>query len=368
MPGVVIAHSPASSRQYVGSPSLAILTNGDYAASHDLFGPGSTEDLTRVFGSNDRGQTWRKLAEITGQWWSTLFVHQGALYLMGTSRANGLAVIRRSIDGGSNWTTPKDSNSGLLLADGTYHCAPVPVVLHQGRLWRAMEDTMGPAGWGSHFRPFMMSAPLETDLLYATNWICSAHLGQNPAWLGHKFGGWLEGNAVVTPEGKVVDILRVDFRLSPEKAAIISISDDGKKAVFDPNTGFIDLPGGCKKFTIRYDSTSQAYWSLANYVPPQQQGGNPERTRNTLALIRSGDLRHWSVRCVVLHHPDPVKHAFQYVDWLFEGADLIAVSRTAFDDGLGGAHNQHDANYLTFHRFKNFRELSERESVSQTAR
>ncbi len=61
---------------------------------------------------------------------------------------------------------------------------------------------------------------------------------------------------------------------------------------------------------------------------------------------------------MLLYHPDPDKHAFQYVDWHFDDDDLIAVSRTAYDDGLGGAHNQHDANFLTFHRFHDFRKLS----------
>jgi len=37
--------------------------------------------------------------------------------------------------------------------------------------------------------------------------------------------------------------------------------------------------------------------------------------------------------------------------------------RTAYDDGGGGAHNAHDANYLTFHRFRNFRRLTLADSV-----
>lgn len=32
-------------------------------------------------------------------------------------------------------------------------------------------------------------------------------------------------------------------------------------------------------------------------------------------------------------------------------------------NGVGGAHNAHDANYLTFHRFENFRELTPADSV-----
>jgi hypothetical protein len=356
VPGVVISHSPASTRQYIGSPSIAVLLGGGYVASHDLFGPGSTRDGTRVYASSDRGCTWARVTEIEGQWWSTLFVHHGALYLMGTSREYGYAVIRRSVDGGRSWTTPQDRNSGLLLPDGKYHCAPVPVVLHNGRLWRAMEDAMGPGGWGHHLRSFMMSAPVAADLLLAENWTCSNRLGRNPQWLDGQFGGWLEGNAVVTPDGRIVNILRVDSRLPEEKAAVVRISEDGTRAAFDPEAGFIDFPGGCKKFTIRFDPTSQAYWSLANHVPEQHRGSKPERTRNTLALIRSRDLRSWSVRSVLLYHPDVEKHGFQYVDWLFEGEDLIAVSRTAYEDGLGGAHNQHDANYLTFHRIEGFRE------------
>jgi len=38
------------------------------------------------------------------------------------------------------------------------------------------------------------------------------------------------------------------------------------------------------------------------------------------------------------------------------GADIIAVSRAAHDNGLGGANDFHDANFLSFHRIVNFRQ------------
>jgi hypothetical protein len=69
------------------------------------------------------------------------------------------------------------------------------------------------------------------------------------------------------------------------------------------------------------------------------------------------------VRCILLYHSDVKKHGFQYVDWLFDGNDLIAACRTAHDDGQGGAHNAHDANFLTFHRFANFRRLTAADSA-----
>ena len=202
-----------------------------------------------------------------------------------------------------------------------------------------------------------MSAPVDANLMDAANWTTTNRLGRNPDWLGGKFGGWLEGNAVVTKKGELVNILRVDYRPEGGKAALIEIRSDGREAVFHPESGFLDFPGGCKKFTIRFDPVSKFYWSLTNYVPARHGGHNAERTRNTLALIRSHDLRRWAVRAIVLYHPDRERHGFQYADWQFDGSDLIAVSRTAFDDGLGGARNQHDANYMTFHRVVGFRTL-----------
>jgi hypothetical protein len=357
VPGVVIDHLPAASKQYIGSPCIAILPDGTYVASHDVFGPGSTFSQTLLFGSSDRGQTWTRHAAVDGAFWSSLFVHQDALYLMGAGKQYGNTVIRRSDDGGRTWTEPKDRNSGLLLDDGQYHCSPQPVLVHNGRIWRAMEDGRNGLIWGLRFRAFMMSAPVDADLLHADSWTCSNRVARDPQWLDGKFGGWLEGNAVATPEGQVVNVLRVDYPTGGGKAAIVQISDDGRTATFDPETGFVDLPGGSTKFTIRFDPASKHYWSLANWVPERHldQGRKPAATRNTLALIRSADLRNWQVRSIEAYHPDPEKHGFQYPDWQFDGDDLVAVSRTAYDDGLGGAHNFHDANYLTFHRIADFR-------------
>jgi len=136
---------------------------------------------------------------------------------------------------------------------------------------------------------------------------------------------------------------------------MVRISDDGKRAEFDPATGFIDMPGACKKFTIRYDPRTKRYWTLANEVPIDQRNPKPDLTRNTLSLMSSPDLAAWTVHRRVLTHPDRTTHGFQYVDWLFDGEDLAAVVRTAFDDDEGGAHTQHDSNFITFHRIANFR-------------
>ena len=364
VPGHVIDYSPASSGKYIGSPSIAILPNGDYLASHDEFGPKSSEHtsaISHVFRSTDRGESWERIATIDGAFWNTIFVHRDDVYLIGPTHHHGDFVIRKSSDGGETWTTPKDAASGLLLT-GQYHCAPMPILVHHGRLWRGVEDAAGGERWGERYRAMVVSAPVDADLLNAANWTASTYVARDPAWLEGDFRGWLEGNAVVTPAGKVVDILRVDANPRKHTAAIVNISADGKTARFDPKTGFIEFPGGSKKFAIRHDPKTNRYWTLANMVSPWEEGGNPAAVRNTLALMCSEDLREWEVRSVVLYHPNKKNHAFQYVDWLFEGDDLIVASRTAYDDGLGGAHNAHDANFMTFHRVVGFRDLTMEDS------
>lgn len=363
VPGNIVTHSPASSGMYIGSPSIAILPNGDYVASHDFFGPKSTEHVSavsRIFSSSDKGKTWKQISEINGQFWSKLLVHQGNLYLFGTNRHHGNTIIRKSLDRGATWTSPTDAQNGLLK-EGEYHCAPVPFVEHDGRLWRAMEDAAGPPKqWGKRYSAFMMSIPLQADPMVASNWTLSNIMRYDSAYLNGHFTGWLEGNAVIAPDGSVLDILRVDDRTTlEEKAAIVRISADGKTATFDPETGFIAFPGGSKKFTIKYDAKSGLYWTLSSLVPDAVKAGNagksPSGIRNTLGLFSSKDLKTWKFHKTLLEHPDVVKHGFQYVDWLFEGKDIIFLSRTAYDDGLGGARNNHDANFLTFHRVRKFR-------------
>jgi len=205
----------------------------------------------------------------------------------------------------------------------------------------------------------MMSVPSTADLLKADNWTFSNFLPGNTNWLEGAFNGWLEGNAVVTRNGNVLDILRVDTASYPEKAARVNVTPDGTLATFEPARGFIHFPGGAKKFTIRFDAKSGQYWSLTTSGLDQPRTtSRPAALRNSLVLTCSSDLTHWTIRRMLLSHPDSVRHGFQYVDWLFDGDDIIAVCRTAYEDDQGGAHNYHDANFLTFHRWRNFRNLT----------
>jgi len=365
VPGVIVSHLPAHAKQYIGSPSLAIMPNGDYIASHDIFGPGSSEyvqAVSRIYISKDKGQSWYQISEIKGAFWSSLFVHKGDLYFLGPDRHHGTVLIRKSTDGGSTWTVPTNEANGLLLK-GQFHCAPMPVVVYNGRLWRPMETAHGPIlEWGKRYGAMVMSAPVDSDLLNAKSWQTSSVLYYDSTYLNGSFGGWLEGNFVIDKNGRLWNMMRVDDRSTlEEKAAMVSISPDGKSLSFDPETGFILFPGGSKKFVVKYDSVSNYYYTLVNVILDKYKQQYPSRKssgfRNVLMLRKSKDLFQWQDVRIILEHPDVLKHGFQYVDWSFEGDDIIFLSRTAYFDGKENANNNHDANFLTFHRIKNFRKL-----------
>ena len=375
-PGVIVATTPLPETQYIGSPSIVVLPDGTYVACHDFFGkagPGLRQ--THVYQSRDQGASWMPLSHLPNATWGTLFVHQEALHYMGIFDEPGNVVIRRSADGGRTWTEPKDTDSGLLFT-GKFHSAPVPVVVQAGRIWRTVEEVVNDEKWPRHFAALMLSAPVGADLLKASSWTRSNGLVFDGSWLPGRRPGWLEGNAVVTPEGGISNLLRVNTELGLdaayelsgpaagiprfEVAACADVSVDGRSLVFDPAKGFIHFPGGLSKFTVRYDPVSKRYWALVNKVTHPHADRpvetEPVAQRNVVILTSSADLRYWQEHARLLEWRPGEKlirkerYGFQYLDWQFDGDDLIAVARTAW-----GADNFHNANYLTFHRVRNFR-------------
>ena len=375
-PGVIIDKSPDFANLYLGSPSIEILPDGTYIATHDFFGPVENLDLrTHVFESKDKGQTWKLIAKIPNQRASYLFYLNDALYAIGWTPGEGFrdatkdtmcaVTISKSTDGGHSWTTPNDSKTGRLVGgtkDMSVFCDPAPVLIHNGRVWKEVEK-MGdfnrdskPRFYMTQYNPMCASAPVDCDLLDASNWTFSNYV---PWVVQEDSHGWAEGNVLPTPEGKMIIQMRVDDAVRDGKGAQIQLSDDGKVATWDPQTGFVEMPGGCKKFVIKYDEQTKKYWSLVNWIHPDDvDAPDKERTRNTLALVCSKDLKSWEIRNIVYRRAD-LTIGFQYVDWRIEGDDLVCVCRLAWD----GAHNCHDANYFTFFRLNDFRNLTRKDDA-----
>ena len=79
--------------------------------------------------------------------------------------------------------------------------------------------------------------------------------------------------------------------------------------------------------------------------------------RDTLSLAVSEDCIHWQIVQELINDDqklspeDSRKYTgFQYVDWQFDGDDILYLVRTGYD----GAHNFHDANRITFHRLHGY--------------
>ncbi len=369
-PGTVISSS-SNNELYMASPSIAIMSDGTYVVSHDW-----PQAITSIYVSTNRGDTWEAVSQVPDMRWATLFVNRDTLYLMGVKNAFQEIRIVRSTDKGKNWTVPIDSNTGILLS-GRYHTAPVPVVIYNNRIWRSFEDSPSPTD-ERDFHSFVISAPIDSDLLKASSWTKSDSLRLDESWINATDPHWLEGNVVVKPGGGLINFMRIEaynnasipFALTGsaagkkrfQTAMKINISTDGKYMSFDNNSSdFVDFPGAESKFTIRYDSISNKYWTIVNKISNTSDSTyntylwQPNQ-RNVLMLMSSSDLVTWDSCYKVIRWNEGRKmtnrdvFGFQYADWQFEGDDIVAVSRTAW---YGKWY--HDANMVTFHRIENFR-------------
>ena len=368
-----VKYQPELTNTYLGSPSILRLPDGALLASHDYFGlrgcpknHEAEESLTSIYRSEDDGITWDNVTHIMNCYWSSLFSHRGSVYILGTSQQYGSIVIRRSDDGGFTWTHPADESSGLLFRGGpyreapNYHCAPVPVLEHDGRLYKAFEDADPPVH-GPSFHSCVVSVPVDADLLDAANWTISNKIPFNPDWVPRDWEPparpcWLEGNIVVAPNGELWNILRLNARPMVNRAVIVKVSEDGSQISFDPDNGFIDFPGGGTKFSIRHDKQSGLYLALVNKVT------NPDwpSQRNILSLSVTQDLVNWRVVKTLMQDDSGLTAedsarltGFQYVDWQFDGDDIIYLVRTAYR----GAIRYHDSNRIIFLKLRDFRAL-----------
>lgn len=366
VPGTVVARVPMLRKTHITNPNILILPDGSYLAACSGVYP---HRAAAIYRSTDRGESWSAWAKVDYPInFYTLFFHRGALYLMGTRSPQGTIVICRSTDNGQTWELPDETSGRGVLLEGHYHSAPVPVVEHQGRLWRAMETNFP----DERRQAFVLSAAVGDDLMRASSWKVSRFLKSSPEWIAESdeggFRQWIEGNVVVAPDGRLVNVLRVDEQKWGRSAAVVHI-EGLRKLSFDPAKDIIEMPGGGKKFTIRYDSLSRRYWSLTSIVLDEfrgmRHGGiyasgiHCGLIRNTLALISSEDLYHWRVERTILASDDPFFDGFQYVDWQFDGEDLVSVIRLAMEEPRGLPNRQHDANFLVFKRIVKFREAGE---------
>jgi hypothetical protein len=99
---------------------------------------------------------------------------------------------------------------------------------------------------------------------------------------------------------------------------------------------------------------------LSNPILPAHTNSTiaADMIRNTAALLSSRDLFNWKVEKLFLYSTDIDTDGFGYLNFDFDGTNMVVVARTAFkvQDGVDPQRG-HDSNLLTFHRLNNFRNL-----------
>ncbi len=335
----------AFSGRYLCSPSLIRLENGDLLASMDLYASGAPQNLTLIYVSHDDGATWEHHAELFPCFWGKMFLSGGALYMLGCSTEYGDVLIGRSDDGGKNWTKPTVLLRGCCHPRQVgWHRAPMPVLIKDGRV---MTDVQYGAWSEKVFCDAVLSAPADSDLLCADNWVCTELFDarEHISPLPEKIWGGIEGNVIETPDGKIIDFLRF-----ADKTALILNYDPENPEAEPTLDSVIDFPATASKFNIVFDEVTKKYYTIVSYALDE-----PMTKRNLLSLICSEDLVNWELcrHLIDRRNDEPKEVGFQYVDFFIEGEDILYLCRTA----VNGANNFHNSNFTTFHRIKNFREV-----------
>lgn len=339
------------SGRYLCSPSLLRLPDGALLASMDVYAKEMPQNLTLLFCSEDDGKTWHYQTELMPCFWGKLFLHKGDVYMLSVSTEYGDLLIGRSTDGGRTFSTPTVLLRGLNGKSGSVgvHKNPQPILSFGGRLYGTLE-------WGSwkntayYHAVMVMSASEDADLLLPESWHFSTPVTYDPRWEGvaeDGFKGNIEGTLAVTPDGQLYNFMR--YQTTEKKILAYRVNEKDPDAPLTYSHP-VDFPANLSKFTIKKDAVSGRYYSIAS-----RRIDEPQTRRNLLSLLVSDDLMTWDTVCDLIdkRDADPDAVGFQYVDFEFDGEDILFLCRTA----LNGAHNYHDSNYSTFHRVQNFRKL-----------
>jgi len=354
-------------RIYTASPSIAVLPDGDYLVAFNLFGPGleppaSESGTTMLYRSEDQGATWTEVpsSPMRDMKRGSLFVHDGDVFLWGYQSDSGPPRIMKSVDGGMTWTEPVE------LAPDPRGGTPMNPVL-----WKDQRGVL--RWWTAVGGRRLMSAGADGDLLDPKNWSPvgqSSELGGLPDFPSGAPRIISEAQIVASPEHGVVVLPKVQFTDTKPpyfSRAILFRQEPGSRNRLQPAgpDDWVDLPGADKKFAAAHDPVSGRFYVLANPVLPAHFDHHEpwNLIRNTAALLSSDDLVHWDVVRLFLYSPNVGHEAFQYLNFDFDGDDMVIASRTAFDlTGEPDVNHRpprgHDSNLITFHRIENFRQAT----------
>ena len=325
-----------SSGRFLCSPSLARTGTGRLIAGMDVFGPAMGQNLTLLFFSDDDGQSWHYLCDLFPFYWSNLFFHQNALYIMGLTTEYGNLQISRSLDNGVTWENPTTIQYGtnVLCATGGVCREPMHLTEYNGRFY----TSIGFGAWkaGGH-NPAVLSIAADADPMVAENWSISDYLPFGGKWqedAGVK-GDTIEGNLVKAPDGALYNYMRW------KKGELLKLR---------VNTEDLDAP--LEYGAIEAAPTSNSMFRIIPhkdgylFVSNRMSNVQMEFSRNALALFETKDLKEYHLVRDIINFEDqnPRKFGFQYPSFVKEENTLYLSIRSAFNN----ADSFHNSNYILF--------------------
>ncbi len=376
---VVIAESPAPDSVFLYTPGIVEGFDGRLVVSVDYGGPGTSVldgsrsdfgdyksgNQIRILLSDDNGKTWRETSARIPMMHEILFKAGKSLYMIGHS---GRLLITRSDDNGETWSEPS-----VLCPEPRWHQSCAPVDIHDGKITLVYEKWVSDGHPWPGVGPVLMQAKVDDDLTEASSWKFSDLYNPDEDMEASRPSGipltdpgkagiletnvirvYDEKNPFYDPSGKsVVLMMRASVGLPDIGVMMRGVEKpDGSLAVEKLTKNgremyFAHIPGADLKFYVVYDPESRLYWLLHS----QMDGRMNYRRR--LALSYSPDLLKWTFAGLVAVGPAD-NAARHYASMIIHGDDLLIVSRS----GDERARNSHDGNLVTFHRVKDFRDLT----------
>ena len=365
---VVALQVPDPEQSFFHDPGMTRLDDGALivAAPQWQFERFDRRQSSRVVRSDDGGQTWEELAELPYAD-ATPFVVDGGLFMFVQEKSHKDFQIVTTCDGGRTWTPP------VTVIEAPVWNVSTPMLAWPDTIYWAMDYYSE----GQHCYGKVMSrldrgkSPLDPAAWSLSNVVPRPDLPDSMTRklyprsdedLRHSVH-WLEPNTVeVAGRIRVFTRCVIDQYATAHTAAILDYDPETNRLSF---TQYASWPGGQCKFFVIHDRRNHMYWMLSNLVTnsqdllgwkdrwPQSQNGPPGNERRWLFLHYSIDCLNWFPAGCVARWPDSICKSFMYPSAVVDGEDLVVMSRTSRD-----SDDQHDADLVTIHRVRNFRELA----------
>lgn len=368
----IVFHNSAP-EYYVEGPGLVRLDDGSLIAVVPVVPREQWSEERRlehsvvhILRSSDGGKTWEPRADLP-YYSAAPWLDHGALYLFANKpgigkKRNADLLLLRSVDAGRTWSEP------VTLATGYFWNCHTAMVQRDRRIYWAVDDM----SFGMNRGPRLVAGDLSGDPMRPEAWRISDVVpfpGAPEALWNAKFAAqpsqYLEPNVIeVNGQLRVLTAVKIKRPSVTGLCGVLDATDDGTKLGLKFNR-FSAMPGGQLKFCILRDEVSGMFWATSNlpvdgedtlgWSTKEEERGRYKAVagdRRFLMLSYSLDGTNWfPAGCVA--QAGKLSQSFMYARPVVDGDDLAIVARSSI-----AAPNQHDADYATFHRVRDFRGLA----------